>query len=371
MASAKNMSALKQIAILLVVAAGAGAAWYFDAMSMVTGETAAPNRRSAVSQRPAPVVVERVALKSDAAIVQAVGTADAKKSVTIHPRVTGRVVEILFKAGQRVAKGEPLVRLDFEDENFAVKLAELTLKDARSKLDRYRKVVRSGGITRSQLDIAETAVEAARIRLSRAKIALARRTVKAPFAGVVGIPSVEVGDRVTEETAITTLDDRSILLVDFNIPENFLYGIRRGSDLTATTWARPGEVFKGVLATLSSRVDEATRTLRVRAELPNRDDRLRPGMAFSIRLPLAGNRFPSVPSVAIQWRRKGAYVWVIRDGKAVRVPVDVLKRSDRWVLVDAKLTANDVVVVEGVQRLRAAKAVKVVSESAPSGKPTQ
>lgn len=365
------MAPAKQLLILATIGTAAGAAWWFDVVAMV-GDGATSRQTTVQTARPtAPVVVERVVFKSDAAVIQAVGTADATKSITVYPRASGRVVKILIEAGQRVAQGDPLVKLDEEDEVIAVKLAELTLRDARRTLERYNKVVRSGGVSRSEVDAAQTAVEEARLRFSRAKIAHERRTIKAPFAGVVGIPAVEIGDRVTQSSAITSLDDRSVLLVDFEVPETFLYGVRQGASLTATTWALPGEMFEGVLATLSSRVDEETRTLRVRAELPNERDRLRPGMGFSIRLPLVGKRFPSVPSVSVQWRRKGAYVWAVRDGKARRVPVDVLKRSDRWVLVDAKLTAGDAVVVEGVQRLRQGRAVEIVARKNETGKPTQ
>ena len=107
----------------------------------------------------------------------------------------------------------------------------------------------------------------------------------------------------------------------------------------------------------------------MRARIPNADDRLRTGMSFVMRLRLAGERFPSVPSIAVLWDRTGAYVWKVgADGRAERVNVDVLKREDQWILVDAALTAADRVVVEGVQRLRAGREVEVVEhDAAPAG----
>jgi multidrug efflux pump subunit AcrA (membrane-fusion protein) len=97
----------------------------------------------------------------------------------------------------------------------------------------------------------------------------------------------------------------------------------------------------------------------VRARIDNREDRLRTGMSFTIRLPLAGERFPSVPSVAVQWDRTGSYVWRVDGDKAERVQVRVLKREDEWVLVDAPLARDDLIVVEGVQRLRPGRLVQV------------
>jgi multidrug efflux pump subunit AcrA (membrane-fusion protein) len=98
----------------------------------------------------------------------------------------------------------------------------------------------------------------------------------------------------------------------------------------------------------------------VRAAVPNDHDLLRPGMSFTIRLPLAGERFPSVPSISVQWDRDGAFVWRVTDGAAEQVFANVLKRSEGWVLLDGPLEAGDRVVVEGVQRLRPGRAVEIV-----------
>jgi len=360
------MNAAKQIVLLGVIGALAAGAWFADLDGLLGREPAEAQKhgkRKRVS-RPVPVIVKPVIFDSDAAVVEAVGTGVALKAVTLFPESAGRVTAVLFRAGQKVDAGAPLLKLDDEVEQLAVKLALVQLNEAQRKITRYEKLGTRGNIARSEIDTARTAVLTAELRLSQATLALKRRTLPAPFSGVVGIAKVEAGDRVTTTTAITSLDDRSALRVDFDVPENFVYGVQRGGALTATTWALPGERFKGTIATIGSRIDKDTRALRVRARIPNKGDRLRPGMAFSIRLPLTGNRFPSVPSAAIQWSRKGAYVWVVQANKAVRIPVSVVKRSDAWVLVDAKLTTKHRVVIEGVQRLRAGRAVTVRNDTA-------
>jgi len=367
------MTAGKQLVLLGVIGALAAGAWFADLGSLLGSGPAANEvaKRKRV-RRPVPVIVKPVIFDSDAAVVEAVGTGVARRAVTLFPESAGRVTEVLFKAGQKVQRGTPLLRLDDEVEQLAVKLAMVELNEARRKISRYETLGKRGNIARSEIDTARSAVLTAELKLSQATLALKRRTLPAPFSGVVGIAKVEPGDRVTTTTAITSLDDRSALRVDFDVPENFVYGVRRGGALTAITWALPGERFKGTIAMIGSRIDKDTRTLRVRAQIPNKGDRLRPGMAFSIRLPLTGTRFPSVPSAAIQWSRKGAYVWIIRDNKATRVPVSVVKRSDAWVLVDARLTTKHRVVVEGVQRLRAGRAVIVrdnTAEAKPPGNP--
>lgn len=347
------------VALALAVAGGA----------MLVGgsresEGAARAPAAAAAEKPAPVIVEPVRFASAAATVTAVGTGRAASAVALYPEAAGRVTEILFTPGQHVKRGQPLLRLDAEEEELNVQLARVRLEDARQQLERYERTVATGAVSATEVDRARTALSAARIELGRAELALRQRTLVAPFDGVIGIANVDVGDRVTESTLIATLDDRSSLLVDFEVPEAFAYGVRVGGEVTATTWALPGEQFVGTVAAIGSRIDPQTRTLRVRARFPNTGDRLRTGMSFTIRLPLAGDRFPSVPSVAVQWDRRGAYVWRVVDGKAERVPVRVLKREEEWVLVDAPLSADDRIVTEGVQRLRPGRAVEIRQRAA-------
>lgn len=360
------MSLTKQLAILAGVGLLLAAAlwWGLPGQSSVKqpgGDRGAPPR---AAERPAPVVVTPVRMASDAAVVEAVGTGKAAKAVTLYPEASGRVTEMLFQAGDYVAQGDPLLRLDADDEELAVELARVRLQDARQQLDRYETTAPSGAVSTSEVDQARTALSAARIELAQAELALRKRTLKAPFGGVISIPDVEVGDRVTTSTAISTLDDRSTLLVDFEVPEAFAQGIARGDPIRVTTWALPGQRFAGEVDSLASRIDPQTRTLRVRARIANVDDQLRTGMSFNIRMPLQGERFPSVPSIAVQWDRRGAYVWRAADGTAERVEVQVLKREDQWILVDAPLSPGDRIVVEGVQRLQPGRALEVTVRDA-------
>ncbi len=314
------------------------------------------------ADRAEPVVVQPVGTGNDGAVIEAVGTGKALRSVTLFPEDAGRVVEVLFDAGDRVESGDPLLRLDDAEQGLAVELARVRLKDAEQKMARYEKAAPAGGISATVVDEARTALELARIELDQAKLSLADRTLAAPFDGVTGIAEVEPGDRVAETTPVGTLDDRSVLLVDFDIPEVFARGIVQGGPVSVETWALPGDIFKGEVARVDSRIDPQKRTLRVRARVPNADDRLRAGMAFRIHLRLAGEEFSTVPSVAIQWDRQGAYLWLVtEDDRARRVSVRVLKRSDGMVMVEGDLVPGDRVVVEGVQRLRDGMAVEILS----------
>jgi RND family efflux transporter MFP subunit len=353
------MSLLRQSLIVLLLAIGAVGGWY--GWQGRADEAAAPGAsRAQQPPAPAPVVVEAVRFASDAAIIEAIGTGTARRAVELTPEAAGRVVAILFEAGERVAADAPLLHLDAEDERLALRLAEVTLDAARQQLERYERAAPSGAVSAAEVDAARTALDAAKIEVQQAELALAERTLRAPFAGKTGIPTVDVGDRVGEMTVVGTLDDVASLLVDFEVPEAFLAGVRRGASLELATWAWPGERFEGIVAAIGSRVDPIARTLPVRAEVDNGEGLLKPGMSFTVRLPLAGERFPSVPSIAVRWEREGAFVWRVVEGRAERVSVDVLKRSDGWVLVDAALEAGDRVVVEGLQRLRPGRAVEIV-----------
>lgn len=355
------MSIARQLGLLAALAVVVTVGWFGgDRLFGREGEETASEAPNGAASVPAPVVVEEVRFASDAAILDAVGTGVARAAVELYPEAAGRVTEILFSAGQEVEPEDPLLRLDAEEEQLAVDLARVRIDDARQRLERYERAAPSGAVSTSEVDSARTELSAARIELAQAELALRNRTLVAPFAGVTGIPEVDVGDRVTESTAVGTLDDRTALLVDFEVPEAFAYGVREGGELKLLAWARPGETFTGRVTSIGSRIDEVSRTLRVRATVVNVEDRLRPGMGFSIRLPLEGERFPSVPSVAVQWDREGAFVWRVADGAAEQVFATVLKRSEGWVLLDAALEAGDRVVVEGVQRLRPGRPVETV-----------
>lgn len=353
------MSLTKQLVIL----AGAGLLlalvlwWGLPGFSSIAPPEDGDTEGTIRPESPAPVIVMPVGLDSNAATVEAVGTGDAVKSVTLFPEASGRVTEVLFEAGDRVQRDDPLLRLDAEDEVLAVELARVRLQDARQQLDRYEVTAPTGAVSTSEVDQAGTALSAARIELSQAELALRKRTLKAPFDGVIGIPEVSVGDRAETGTVISTLDDRSTLLVDFEVPEALAGGVRKGGPIEASTWAMPGERFAGFVESVGSRIDAQTRTLRVRGGIENENDLLRTGMSFSIRLALQGDQLPSVPSIAVQWERRGAYVWRVADGRAERVEVDVVKREDQWILVEAPLAPGDQIVVEGVQRLNTGREV--------------
>ncbi|MEZ5702235.1 MAG: efflux RND transporter periplasmic adaptor subunit [Burkholderiaceae bacterium] len=152
--------------------------------------------------------------------------------------------------------------------------------------------------------------------------------------------------------------------LDLLIPETYLARVGVGQAVQASNPAHPGRRFEGTVAQIDNRVDPVTRQIKVRAVLPNADDVLRSGMSFQVAMALSGAARLSVPELALQWGREGSFVWVVRDGKALQVAARAVQRQDGRVLVDGGLTLKDQVVVEGVQRLRQGRPVKVVGSGA-------
>ncbi|MEX0941038.1 MAG: efflux RND transporter periplasmic adaptor subunit [Pseudomonadales bacterium] len=304
------------------------------------------------------VVVEPVELSAERTRIEAVGTSRAFQSVTLHPAASGEVVAVRFQPGQFVEKNQVLVELDQRDERLAVELAQVRLKEAERLYERYKNSAATGATLPTTLDAARTELESARIGLGRAKINLDYRTIKAPFAGHVGITDVDAGDRIQPTTPITTLDDRSSLLVSFEVPELMIGKIAAGDFVQISTWNVDAISASGEVIDIDSRIKPETRTFATRARVENAADQLRPGMSFKVRLDLEGNAYPVLSEVSVQWGADGSFIWSVVDGKAIRVPVNIVQRQKGRVLVDSGLQPGDLVVTEGIQRLRPGIAVQ-------------
>ncbi|MEQ8968352.1 MAG: efflux RND transporter periplasmic adaptor subunit [Azospirillaceae bacterium] len=355
------MSLLKQSVVLLLVAAVVAGGWWWQSREAGGAESRSGGWSRGGSGDGIPVVVESVPLVADTTVVEAVGTGRALRSVTVTPAAAGRVVEVTFEAGDRVAAGAVLVRLDDEDEAAAVELAEVEVEQARQVLRRYEQARPTGAVSALEVDSARTDLRLAELALRRAEIALADRVVRAPFAGVTGIAEIDVGARVDDATEITSLDDRSAILVDFEVPEAHAGLVAPGDTVDLTAWSLGSARLEGTVTAIGSRLDPETRQLGMRARVENSDDRLRPGMSFAIALSVTGERYPAVPEVAVAWDRDGAHVWRVRQSAADRVTVDIVRRDGAMILVEGDLAEGELVVAEGVQRMRQGVALAIVN----------
>lgn len=282
--------------------------------------------------------------------LEAIGDGEAITSVVVMPMVAGTLAKVEVQSGAKVEAGQVLARLDDASEQIAVNVAKLALSSAQEKVDRYKGL--KATLTRVEIDEAQRALDEAKLALATAELNLSRKIITAPISGITGIVTVNPGDNVTTQTQIATIDDRSEVLVDFWVPERFASAIMVGAPVDAAAISRPGEVHAGAVEAVDNRIDAASRTIRVRAKIPNPDDRLRAGMSFTVSMKFAGESYPAVDPLSVQWDSKGSYVWRMKDGKAERVPVKIIQRNPENVLVDGPLVAGDMVVSEGMQRVR-------------------
>ena len=296
--------------------------------------------------------------------LQAICSGRANQSVAVTPFSAGQLKDIRVKSGSHVAAGEVVANLDSDVEEIALERAKAARDDARARLDRLRQLRQRSAATDVQVSDAELVLRDAELAARNAEVTYQRRSIVSPIAGIVGILPIEAGNYVTTQTTVATVDDRSSITIDFWVPERFATMIAVGNPLAATPISRPGESFDGVISAVDNRLDEASRTLRVQASVPNPDDTLRAGMSFQVTMKFPGNDYPAVDALAIQWSLDGAYVWAVRGGKAARVPVRIVQRNTENVLVDGQPAAGDKVVTEGVYAVREGQDVMLAGEPA-------
>jgi RND family efflux transporter MFP subunit len=322
-----------------------------DAAAQRAGRGAAQEAVVSVYEVKTEPVSERIA---------AVGSGRAFEQVTLTTRVAGVVSEVLFKGGDKVEKGQVLVKLASEPEAIAVETAEAQRAQAFDAVERYKQL-NEAAVSRVVRAEAETALKVADAALRRAREELDRMTIKAPFAGIIGLTNLQTGDYLAIGNPIATLDDRSTIIIEFTVPEAVAPQITIGMPMRASLAARPGEIFNGKVAAVGTRIDPVTRTLSVRGEIPNPDLKLIPGSTFSVTVRLSGAKSPVVPGLAIQWDRSGAYVWRVTDDSTVeRVDAAILARDGDRVFIDAQLKPGEKIVSEGGGLLTAGQKVKQV-----------
>ncbi|MDB5541495.1 MAG: putative Co/Zn/Cd efflux system rane fusion protein [Devosia sp.] len=294
----------------------------------------------------------------------AIGEGAAAHSVTVVSPANGTLAELLVKPGDAVAAGAVIGQLDAEAEQIALQGAQLAFDDAETALTRTNALAKANNATSVQVAAAQLAFNKARLDQQNAALALQKRTISTPIAGVVGLFQVSPGNTVTAQTVVTTIEDTSHILVSFWVPERYASAITPGMPVTAAAVALPGETIAGAVSAVDNRIDSASRTLKVEAEIPNEAGRLRPGMSFSVSMAFPGEQFPSVDPLAIQWSSQGSYLWKFVDGKVDRVPVEIIQRNSDGVLVKAELAEGDQVVTQGVQQLTAGASVRLLDDPA-------
>lgn len=356
---------LLQVVVLAVVAVVAWAGWQYL-------QAGAQSAQPATSSRAA--VVVRTAVVGTAAIadrVEAVGTTRAWEAVNIAAETSGRIASINFEQGQRVEAGHLLIELDAEAEKAQLQELKALRDDAERQLERSRQLLSSRNVAPARVDELRAGLAAANARVARIESMVADKEIKAPFAGVVGLRQVSLGAVVDGDTVITTLDDVSQLRLDFAVPERFLGQLRSGVPVTARSAAFPDRTFEGEVAEINTRIDPATRSVRVQGKLPNDDGALLPGMFLNVSLVLAQRPDAVViPEQSLVPIGDKQYVYVITGDKAERREVTTGVRRRGEVEITQGLTPGEQVVTSGVQRLRDGATVTVQQTTDGSAAPS-
>ena len=364
-----DMRTITQLGLLALIA-GAGAAWHFKGpeyglpaplalVGLQPSAGQAPGRGGPGG--PVGVVVQPVRTGLVVDKVESVGTVRAREAVTITGKIVGIVTRIRFTEGQKVQAGETLVELDSGAVSAELDQARAILDDARNQLLRARGLQPGQTIAAQRLDTLEALARQGEGRVRQAEAKLEELRVTAPFSGRVGLRQVSLGALIQPGTAITTLDDVSRVRVEFSVPEVYLARVQVGRQVAARSTAYGDRRFNGLVAIIDTRIDPATRSVRVISEFDNADEALRPGLFLNVEMVLEERPTALlIPEEAIDPVGDRAFVYVIREGRAKRQEVKLGLRLPGEVEIREGVAAGEQVVVRGIQRLRPDSPVRIL-----------
>ena len=356
----------------LVMAVGAASYWAGKRSAPPSGPGPGAGAAPAKGGPPPGIAVEavKVQMVKLPQAIAAVGSLRSDETIIVRPEIAGRVAEIHFKEGERVVKGAPLVRLDASVQKADLDKARANLVLSKSKFDRAEDLRKQGFISSQARDEAENNWKVAQAEAEIMQARVSKTAIVAPFSGTIGLRQVSVGDYVKEGQDIVNLEATDPLKVDFRVPEVALSQVKAGQTLQVTLDAIPDRAYDGQIYAINPLIDAAGRAVVIRAQVSNKDGRLRPGMFARVRLFTSEARDSAmVPEEAIFPVGDDKYVWKVVDNKAQRQKVEIGQRRDSRVEIVSGLGPNDMVVTAGHLKMRDGIAVKVVD--APGAPPPQ
>ena len=307
-----------------------------------------------------PVVAQVVELQPFAQVVEALGTANANEAIVVTAQETDKIEALLFDDGDLVTQGQLLVRMNIKEEQARLNELKINLAEAKRQLKRIKNLAKENAASQQLLDERKAEVDALVAQIDVAQAQIADREIRAPFAGLLGVRQVSEGALVRPGDQISTLDDIQTLKVDFSVAERHLPSVRLKQKVQATSVAYPGRVFEGEISHIDSRVDAATRAVRVRAKVNNSELLLRPGMLLQILVQKSVSESLVVDESALVPIDDKQFVFVIEEGKARKVEVQIGVRKPGQVQIISGLSSGQQVVVEGTLRLQDGTSVRVV-----------
>jgi membrane fusion protein (multidrug efflux system) len=325
---------------------------------------------------PLPVNTVVVQKQSWQELLSSVGSLEAVEGVMVTAELTGKVVKIGFEPGTMVRAGDLLVQQDISSEKAQLRGAEAALELARVNVERMRKLLADETIAQSQYDNAAAQYKEARAQVDNIRATIEKKTIRAPFAGRLGIRLVNLGQTLNEGDQIVSLQSLNPIFVNFSLPQQELAQIRLGLKVQLTTDVLPGEIVEGKITAINSQVDTSTRNIGVQATVANSQEHLRPGMFVKVDVVLpVEDQVLAIPTTAVLYAPYGDSVFVVEEekseqngqhGKIVRQQFVRLgeKRGD-FVSVVSGLKEGETVVSTGAFKLRNGQAVVVDNTLAP------
>ncbi len=319
----------------------------------------------------AAVTVAKASLVEWHDVIPAVGTLQAVNGVDIAGSASGLVREIAFLSGQEVKRGQVLLRLDIDVETGDLRSAEAELALARTVHDRNKALLRSSTVSVATMEKAEAELKVHQAKVGALQAQIAKKTVTAPFDGVLGVSKVDLGQYLQTGQTIVNLQDLSSMLCDLTISQKDLAVVEVGQPVRMRSDAWPDRVFDGTIAAIEPLVDVRTGMVAVQARFPNPDRRLRPGLFAKIEIVRpVGDKVVTVPISAVSYNLYGDAVFVVREGTAAgkpdrtvdRVVVQLGERRDGVVVVRQGIVAGDTVVTSGQVRLENGDPVRIAAE---------
>ncbi|MET0275185.1 MAG: efflux RND transporter periplasmic adaptor subunit [Phenylobacterium sp.] len=305
--------------------------------------------------------------------IEVLGVAKGRQSVTLTAAATQLVERVRFTDGQSVPRGAVLVELKDTEQNAGTAQAQARLVQAKRAYDRYVTLGQKGFASKAQIDEFEAAWRSAQADVAAAQARQGDRLIRAPFAGVVGLSDVAPGALVNPGAPIVTLDDVSAIRVDFQVPERYLAQVADGQAITASVDAYPGETIAGRIANLDTRIDERTRAMTARAEFPNGQRRLKPGMMMRVSIARGQRQSLGVQEAAVSVQGDSAFVYVLRQAgdrtTAEQRPVVTGIRQGGFVEIKEGLRAGERLVADGLNKVQPGQAVRVVGARPGAGGP--
>lgn len=345
-----------------------GARWWPAPAGQVT--TSAAAKASPASVAPVETVRVEVAPVKPLPLargIAAVGSLRSDESVMLRPEVAGRIQAIEFQEGQPVERGQVLFRLDDAVARAELDQARANLALAQTHYRRAVELQGRGFVSQQARDESASNLKIQQAAAALAQARLDKMTLRAPFAGLVGLRNVSVGDYVGQGQDLAPLEAIDPLKVDFRVPEMYFNKIRVGQTLTLRLDAMPGTERQGEVYAVSPLVESGGRSVLIRAVVPNADGRLRPGMFARVQLLFGTDEVLAVPEAALAPSGQAQYVYIVKDGRAQRAEVTLGERRDGWVEILTGVSGGDEVVIAGFQRLTDGAPVRVARDAPAAG----